>query len=640
MKKKYIIEDIQLMKEWHYIKNNGLNPDNISSGSDKKVWWICSKGHEWETQVKNRTRGTGCPYCSNQKVLVGYNDLLTINPKLASEWNYKRNIDITPSEFTSFSNKKVWWICSKGHEWEASINGRSKGSNCPYCSNRKILKGFNDLFTTNPELKQEWDYIKNSNLNPDEISYGSEKKANWICSKGHEWKAQISSRTSGYGCPICGRIKSSKNKATPKKGNSVAEKNKDLIQEWDIEKNDLTPFEVNATSPRKIWWKCRVCNYEWEASALTRINGHGCPVCAKKETAKKLSLAPEEKSLYNKNPYILNDWDYEKNIGIDVKKTYATSGKIVWWKCSVCNYEWKASIYDRNNGYGCPNCSSGRRTSFPEKAIYFYIKKYFADAIDNYKDEDLLNVKNLELDIFIPSIKLGIEYDGSLWHKNLKRDLQKDEICAEKGITLIRVREKGLPLLNSSSIIFLLNSDNENELEKNIYLILKYLNIRAPEVNIKSDRIKIYELIKIKLKENSLLNWTNDIDVKWHPIKNGNLKLESFAIKSHKKVWWACSKGHEWESAISNITRGGGCPICSNKKILKGYNDLASRRPDLSSEWDYDKNFPLTPYDVVFRSTKKIWWICKKNHSWKCTVDYRYRKQPICPFCKKEKSNN
>ena len=80
---------------------------------------------------------------------------------LLEEWDFKKNGINTPSSIQYGCGKKMWWICSKGHSFEATPNGRTcKNQSCPYCSGQKILKGFNDLATTHPLLAKEWDYKK------------------------------------------------------------------------------------------------------------------------------------------------------------------------------------------------------------------------------------------------------------------------------------------------------------------------------------------------------------------------------------------------------------------------------------------------------------------------------------------------
>ena len=138
--------------EWHPTKNGDIAPDQVAPKSGKKVWWLGKCGHEWEAAVSSRSKGHGCPYCNNLKAWSGYNDLATTNPELSEEWNYERNGELSPSDVLSGSHKKVWWICSKGHEWEAVLKDRATGNGCPYCSNYKAWAGYNDLATVNPKL--------------------------------------------------------------------------------------------------------------------------------------------------------------------------------------------------------------------------------------------------------------------------------------------------------------------------------------------------------------------------------------------------------------------------------------------------------------------------------------------------------
>ena len=136
-----------LEKQWS--KKNKIKPTEVSIGSHKKVIWRCEKGHEWEAAVKSRTiNKTGCPYCSHNKVLAGFNDLATLLPDIAAEWS-DRNYPLLPTQVTVFANRKAWWKCKDcGREWNTLISTRSGGSKCPYCSGYIFLKGFNDLQTT------------------------------------------------------------------------------------------------------------------------------------------------------------------------------------------------------------------------------------------------------------------------------------------------------------------------------------------------------------------------------------------------------------------------------------------------------------------------------------------------------------
>ncbi len=133
-----------LAKEWHPTKNDSLTPRDVTPNSGKKVWWRCSKNksHEWGAIISDRNRGRGCPYCAGRKARID-NCLKTVNPQLAKEWHPTKNDSLTPRDITPFSNKKVWWLCSKNqnHEWDAIINNRNVGRGCPYCFKKRRQLG-------------------------------------------------------------------------------------------------------------------------------------------------------------------------------------------------------------------------------------------------------------------------------------------------------------------------------------------------------------------------------------------------------------------------------------------------------------------------------------------------------------------
>lgn len=97
-----------------------------------------------------------------------------------------------------------------------------------------------------------------------------------------------------------------------------------------------------------------------------------------------------------------------------------------------------------------------------------------------------------------------------------------------------------------------------------------------------------------------------EIAAQWSE-KNLPLTPDRVTFGGHDMVWWKCEKGHEWKTTVGNRTRGSGCPYCSNKKLLKGFNDLATRRPDMAAAWS-DKNLPLTPSDIMPHGRQRVWW--------------------------------
>jgi DNA-directed RNA polymerase subunit RPC12/RpoP len=110
----------------------------VTHGSNKKVWWKCKKGHEWQSMILSRSKGNGCPYCSGRYSVVGETDLCTTHPQLIEEWNYEKNAGISPTDLTKGSGKKIWWKCQTcGHEWVSAIKDRSNGHGCPKCARKR-----------------------------------------------------------------------------------------------------------------------------------------------------------------------------------------------------------------------------------------------------------------------------------------------------------------------------------------------------------------------------------------------------------------------------------------------------------------------------------------------------------------------
>jgi hypothetical protein len=171
----------------------GWDPTTLSAFSNKKVRWECKLQHNWEASVSDRSNGNGCPICSGQKVLAGFNDLKTKNLRLAKQadgWD--------PTTVTAHTNQRLAWKCELGHTWKATVKNRFRSDGCPICSNKKLLVGFNDLATTNPELASQavgWD--------PKTIFANSNKSFAWRCDLGHEWKSTPNNRSGGRGCPSC-----------------------------------------------------------------------------------------------------------------------------------------------------------------------------------------------------------------------------------------------------------------------------------------------------------------------------------------------------------------------------------------------------------------------------------------------------
>ena len=167
----------------------------------------------------------------------------TRRPTVADEWDYEKNNGLRPNDFSANNAGKAWWRCSKNHSWQAKISNRNNGADCPYCTNRLVLKGFNDLLTIDPALCKEWDYEKNASLRPDAVTANSGKYAWWKCKRNHSWETTISGRRRGNLCPYCtGKI------VIPGE-TDLRTVRPDIADEWDYAKNaPLTPDQVTSQS--------------------------------------------------------------------------------------------------------------------------------------------------------------------------------------------------------------------------------------------------------------------------------------------------------------------------------------------------------------------------------------------------------
>lgn len=606
----------ELAKEWHPTKNGTLTPEQVTHGSNKKVWWRCTKGHEWQTSVWSRIQGHNCPYCSGFYPIVGETDLATVNPDLAAEWHPTKNGDLTPQDVTAGNGKKVWWQCANGHEWKAAIYSRSSGNGCPYCSGRFVIPGETDLATKRPELVKEWHPTKNGDLTPDMVSYGSGKKVWWVCSKGHEWQALVSTRFNGCGCPVCfGEAQTSFPEQAVlyyfKKITVAESRNTEFGKEIDVWLPNLrVGIEYNGywhrtEKKQKADLRKRLFFAERDIRIITIVEGSRNIIngdiieyqCPKREALdwailsafKLLCLsAPivntkideidiysqyieseRQNSLAIKYPDLAAQWHPIKNSTLTPEKISAHSKKRIWWQCSM-GHEWQASVGDRATGTGCPICSNRK------------ILIGFNDLASTHPDV------------------------AAEWHPIKNGDLTPKKVVAG----------------TDKKVWWLGQCGHEWQATINSRVAGRQCPYCAGK--------------KVLPGFNDLQTLNSDLAKEWHPTKNGDLTPNQVRPFSNKKVWWFGSCGHEWQASPNSRSKGTGCPVCSGRKVLPGFNDLASLNPSLATEWHPTKNGDLMPSQVTSHLNKKVWWRCSKGHEWNMSIDKRTLRGQGCPYCFKE----
>jgi very-short-patch-repair endonuclease len=422
----------------------------------------------------------------------------------------------------------------------------------------------------------------------------------------------------------------------------LAAVNPKLAQEWHSRRNNsLTPFDIPPNSHKKVWWKCQK-GHEWDARCADRNRGQGCPECSNKRAGKDNNLAVTHQ-------HIASEWHPTKNKKTPYEVTYGTQQK-VWWQCQR-GHEWQMPVKARTvDQQGCIKCKQGFQSSIPEQAIFMYVKRAFPDTVSRYK----VNGK-VEVDVFIPSLQLAIEYDGRVYHQNKKqRDFQKNQFLKEQGIKLIRILEfeKKRNLMPQTehpyTFIHAFNKHYSKEYFQSLDLAILYIfNFIQKNLGVKlssnliidsySERTAIYGQISTTAWENSLAICHPELLKEWNHEKNQGLSPYKVPRGAKQSVWWRCEKGHEWEAVVSNRTKSinpSGCPDCYRDL---GENTLVHTHPDLAIEWNYQKNIGKLPEHYSFGSHEKIWWKCPNGHDWEAHIYYRTRsnKNPsTCPKCR------
>ena len=384
-------------------------------GSQKKVRWRCGKGHVWEAKVASRFRGSGCPYCSGRLAIPGETDLATLRPDLARELvDSSLGTTLRPG-----SHKRVEWRCEKGHVWEATVNDRSSGRGCPYCSRKRVLVGETDLATVRPDLASQ---LVDASL-ATKLMVSSSKRVTWRCEHGHVWEATVANRSRGSGCPYCA------GKRAEQGATDLATLRPDLACEL-VDKSLAT--KLMSGSDQKVEWECSL-GHRWFATVKQRNAGTGCPYCSGNKVMvgfNDLATTHPEVAKQLVNPE-------------DAKTVTAGSGQKLRWRCEN-GHEWDAVVAGRVHGIGCPICNRDKRSA-AERDLIECVRKLVGDGVEVIENDRRL-IAPQELDVVIPERKVAIEFNGVWWHgeeSGCARGYHRDKRLATKavGYRLIQVWE-------------------------------------------------------------------------------------------------------------------------------------------------------------------------------------------------------
>lgn len=406
---------------------------------------------------------------------------------------------------------------------------------------------------------KEWNDTNSANsLDPSILTIGSNKKAQWECSKcGEKWIARISQRTKKIkpsGCPYC-----SNPPILASKTNNLAIMYPQIAQEFDSDKNEISPFEILPFSNQKMWFLCP--------------NGH----------------------------------EYQQVIAAKTKL-----------------------------GQSCPQCK--KSFSKIELRIYTEIRYFFRDA------ELRARVSGREVDILIPSLKIGIEIDGYYWHQNqLDRDIKKNIIIHKAGYTLIRMREKPLELITNYDVACDSIYKDSDVIVSRDKLLLVVSSISGKKFEPLSNMFYATEEYDSLVENLWTVHPTRSLAYRFPEVAKrwsyrNELPADEIVAFQKGLFWWKCQYNHEYQTSTSCMIaasqRGAssnGCPYCSKRKADSS-NNLAKISPSLAYEWHPTLN-TLTSSDVRPQSNKVVWWRCQNGHEWKEKIQTRYVLHRSCPLC-------
>lgn len=486
-----------------------------------------------------------------------------------------------------------------------------------------------------PKLAKQWDYGKNGALTPETVSYGSNKKVWWICPRcGLSYQKRIGNRTApskcsveSDKCPIClGRI------IVPG-FNSLKAKYPDIItREWDFEKNTIDPDTISPHYRHKMWWICpNGHSYDSLPGNKVQHTGGNCPYCSSNRLCKETSLGVV-------NPELAKEWHPTKNGDLTPFDVFANTNKFIWWLCPTCGHEWRAKGSNRNIvKRGCPNCAKGRSSSIPEQLLYRSVKRFFPDAINRYVlDKD-------EIDVFIPSLNIGIEYDGQRFHNQAKlpHDIAKTKRLINKGITLYRFRESNSPDMSVHKCVVLrVNYSPEYaDLEAKLRGLLTQL-VPNKVISVEFDKdindvmaeldLLPYEKSFAASEEKKRKEGISPVAL-WDYDANAPLTPDMVTAKSSKKVNWICpiNPAHRWRSVIGSISNGWGCPHCAKRYQYSTTEWIEQAKEVHGDKYDYC----LVEYT---NSNNNVRIICSKHGVFEQNPSMHLSGQG-CPYCAHQK---
>lgn len=507
--------------------------------------------------------------------------LLETHPDLAVQWSPKNGG--RPGDFTHGSGKTQWWRHRsvgpgpEWHEWEDTITHRTqvKPRGCPFCAGMRVLKGFNDAATFNPELIAEWS--PRNALRFDQVPVGTSRVMWWVHTPTeprsgpltHEWTARVSARThNATGCPFCSGLS-----ALPG-FNDLASERPELVEEWSP-KNLFSPDKVRPGSARRVIWRHRQegpgpALHEWESTVASRTGAKptGCPICVGQQVLAGFN------SLADRRNDLAAEWHPKNAVRPDAVSI--SSNLRVWWRHRFDGpgpewHEWQASVRSRAGvrSPGCAICTG----------------KVALRGFNSLADSDQELIGEWHPRNTRPPEAYTTASGQKVWWRHKSHGPGPEWHEWEASVASRAVKKTGCPFCTGRCLRGF----------------------------------------------NDLATLRPDLASEWHPSMN-LLQSDSVTSGSAELAWWLCKSSHSYRAAISSRNAGSGCGYCSGRRVIAGLTDLGTRNPSLATELSPENTF--SAQDVTISSGRVAAWVCSKNasHKWKAPVSNRTAGTG-CPHC-------
>ncbi|WP_167956561.1 zinc-ribbon domain-containing protein [Anaerosporobacter faecicola] len=611
---------------WDWEKNKELDPYHLLPGSRTSAWFICENDHNFKKRILEFVESPSCPVCKKIKYSI------SSYPHLIKQWHFEKNKGIDVNLMPASTKKTVWWKCKKcGYEWEAQICSRrlSKGL-CPCCETRIIVKaGITDLFSMVPDLKADYDFSKNTNINPDKLYVSDSTKVWWKCNKcGYEWKAsptsRLISRENNYEIKECSAC------AGTIRTKPYVELYPDLRKRFNERKNGFPVEELQSSMlTQNLYWTCDVCKKNFTTTLATMIRSysskfHGCSYCSR-------TIIPREESFGFLYPVLMKEYDPENTV--DAYEYSPISPKIVKWICkNNPNHKWEASFIKRKGSYGgCPECE------LTERLLLINVRPDLEEYYDLSKNDiPFSSITYMSNKKFWWKCKMNHSFNYRVYSLS-KYDSFYCPICnnvllesgfndfATKYPEFVQYFDKDKNMFSPYEIRF--NSktsiwwtcDNGHSYQQTIYNRIQNKNCSVCSRSI------------VIPGTNDFLSSNPGIEKIWGP--DNDKKPEEYSDITSAEMDFLCEKGHHYKTFAYRIrTNGTQCLVCQNIVFLPGVNSFADKYPELLDEWS-DAN-EIKPTEIICNSSTNVKWICPTCHGlYEHQINERSKGDMCCPYC-------